>query len=90
MFESGHESEKTQKALTTTIKQLIKELKTVAQAFDNLTASITRLNASADKAIAIITTPPTGGATEAQTQASADAVNAVSDKLDKATTPPGP
>lgn len=70
------------------LRLLIKKVNTMAQAFDNLTAATTRLAASVDKAVTVITTPT--GATEAQVQAQADVVNAQSDKLDKATAPPGP
>jgi hypothetical protein len=72
------------------LRLLITKIGKFMPALDNLTAATTRLAASVDKAVTVITTPPTGGATEVQVQAAADVVNAQSDKLDKATAPPAP
>jgi len=54
-------------------------------ALENLTAAITKLQSSVDAAVTIIGTPHP---TDAQVQAAADAVNAQSDRLDTAVTPP--
>lgn len=56
-------------------------------ALENLTAAITRLQASVDAAVTDILTPHP---TDAQVQTAADAVNAQSDRLDAAVNPPPP
>lgn len=55
--------------------------KELMAALDNLTAAVTRLQASVDAAVTEITTPH---ATDAQVQSAADAVNAQSARLDAA------
>jgi len=62
-----------------------KELKKFMAAFDNLTQAITDLTAAVDK---LPTTPATGGATEAQVQAAADAVNVQTARIVASVTPP--
>ena len=54
-------------------------------ALENLTAAITRLQASVDAAVTDINTPHP---TEAQVQVAADAVNAQSERLELAVNPP--
>lgn len=59
----------------------------IMSALENLTAAITRLQGSVDAAVTVINTPHP---TDAQVQTAADAVNAQSDRLDTAVTPPAP
>lgn len=59
----------------------------IMTALENLTAAVTRLQGSVDAAVTVILTPHP---TDAQVQTAADAVNAQSDRLDQAVTPPAP
>jgi len=57
----------------------------IVSALENLTAAITRLQASVDAAVTDINTPHP---TEAAVQVAADAVNAQSERLELAVNPP--
>lgn len=61
-----------------------KEVKEMASAIENLSASVAALAAAVDSAVTVINTPH---ATDAQVQAAADAVNAQAARLSAATTP---
>lgn len=68
-------------------KPLTESVEKMASALENLTAAVTKLQASVDAAVTVINTPHP---TDAQVQAAADAVNAQSDRLDAAVTPVPP
>jgi hypothetical protein len=72
-------------ALTKQQQKLSESFTRMASALDNLTAAVTRLQASVDSAVTVLNTPHP---TDAQVQMAADAVNAQSDRLDAATTTP--
>lgn len=82
-----HDERELIEKLVRSVEKLEQIVKHMASALENLTAATTRLANSVDAAVTVINTPHP---TDAQVQTAADMVNAQSDRLDAAVTPPPP